>query len=202
MKDYKELSKRSFNQKAGTYLGTHDHKVTAHLKNAALVDIQPSAGEKLLDIGCGIGDLLSGFSKRANSSDLYGIDYADNMIHQAKKNLVGVDLSIGDAENLPYDNDSFDYVVTCAAFHHLPNPVRALTEMKRVLKKDGRVFIYDYTVPCGLRYIVNFFIRFSPEGDYKIYSGKELKRMLERTGFRDVSDKKLNSNGFCVNAHK
>lgn len=203
MRDYKEKSRKAFNDKADIYLSTNDHKVTAHLKNTALNDVDPNEGDKLLDVGCGIGDLLKNFTSKSNNIELYGIDYSEKMIEQAKINLGYIaNLCIGDAEALPYDCNMFDFIISCAAFHHFPNAEQALKEMKRVMKKDSKLLIYDFTVPNGLRQIMNFFIKFSNDGDYKLYSAKELSKLSSRLGFRDVSYKQLTSNGFCVIAYK
>lgn len=97
-----------------------------------------------MDIGCGIGDLLTNLRKKSNSVELYGIDYAENMINEAKKELVdNANLCVGDAENLPYDSNLFDFVISCAAFHHFPNPDKALFEMKRVMKMNSKLLVYE-----------------------------------------------------------
>jgi len=47
----------------------------------------------------------------------------------------------GDAENLPFDDNSFDYVISSHVIEHVPNPIKAFTEWNRVLKKDGIMFM-------------------------------------------------------------
>ena len=87
--------------------------------------------DKLLDIGCG-----TGLSSRVIYCDITGIDKSEKMIEIAKEepgNWI-----VGDAENLPFDNASFDKIISVTAIHNFKNPGKALDEMKRVIKKNKK----------------------------------------------------------------
>ena len=61
----------------------------------------------------------------------------------AKQILLNMDFVQGDAEKLPFSDNSFDIVISRLAFHHFPNPKRCFSEMARVLKTDGKMVVID-----------------------------------------------------------
>jgi len=142
---------------------------------------------KVLDLGCGTGVILEEISHTNNMADLYGLDLSENMIAQATQRMgTKAELSIGDAENLPYEDDSFDLICCVESFHHYPNPSKSLSEINRVLKKDGLFLLCDTWIKSPARQIMNFFIRFNSDGDIHIYSEKEIVKLLKSTGLNIV----------------
>jgi tRNA (uracil-5-)-methyltransferase TRM9 len=99
---------------------------------------------KLLNLGCGHG---ADFLPFAKSFELYGIDFSDEMIKLARKYAekfhFKIELAIADVCYLPYDNETFDYAIAVATYHHLKreHQLTALNELKRVLKPGGMAFI-------------------------------------------------------------
>lgn len=100
----------------------------------------PSSRRRVLDIGCGSGNLLNVLSKYF--IECYGIDNAKEMIELAKRKDTNFKLVCGNAERLPYEDEYFDYVVSHTTFHHLDQE-KATEEVKRVLKKDGKFVMVD-----------------------------------------------------------
>lgn len=98
--------------------------------------LHPVAGRRFLDVSCGQGPLLH-FAALARL-DAYGVDIALEAIRQAH-NTSGDDLRshVGDAELLPYPDDTFDYVMNIGSIEHYLHPWQAILEMSRVLKPDG-----------------------------------------------------------------
>ncbi|MEM3408446.1 MAG: class I SAM-dependent methyltransferase [Candidatus Micrarchaeia archaeon] len=102
---------------------------------------------KLLDIGCGSGRNLFHFAEKG--FDWYGIDFSKEMINKAienfkRKNIdVKGRLKVGDMTELPFQDESFDYIISIASFHHLPKEeqLKTIKEMKRVLKENGEMII-------------------------------------------------------------
>lgn len=100
--------------------------------------------EKLLDIGCGNALILSELNPFANS--VYGIDYADAMIEQAKQVLPKGHFQTGEAGKLPFEGETFDRLLCYSIFHYFPNQdyvLQAIAEMIRVTKPGGVIFIGD-----------------------------------------------------------
>jgi ubiquinone/menaquinone biosynthesis C-methylase UbiE len=105
---------------------------------------------KVLDLACGPGLVACEFAKVANH--VTGIDITPAMIEQAKQrqsneNLNNLDWKIGDVTSLPFNDHSFDIVITRYSFHHFINPKSVLNEMIRVCKKGGQILVADVVLP-------------------------------------------------------
>jgi ubiquinone/menaquinone biosynthesis C-methylase UbiE len=102
---------------------------------------------KLLDIACGNGHLLHEAEKRVAS---FGMDISRVGIARAGQVAAKSELQVGIAENLPYANCCFDYVVCLGSLEHFLDMQKALQEMHRVVKKNGRILLLvpnnDYLV--------------------------------------------------------
>ncbi len=100
---------------------------------------------KLLNIGCAHGPDFLPFR---DSFDRYGVDFSSRMLGLARKysrkfNFT-VNLSLADARYLPYPDDTFDWAISVATYHHLKSQEArqaAVNELKRVLKPGGEAFI-------------------------------------------------------------
>ena len=101
----------------------------------------------VLDLGCGTGKLLKRLGKLYPELTGIGLDFSPKMIAQAKtKNIYGDRLTfiLGNAEDQPFDDNTFDTVFNTISFLHYPNPVKVLAEVQRVLKPDGKFYLADY----------------------------------------------------------
>ncbi len=104
----------------------------------------------VLDIGCGTGELLQQLQQLNSRLELHGLDLSKEMLARAKEKLPSsIKLREGDVINIPFDDNTFDVVVSTEAFHHYPNQHKAMQEITRVAKHGGRIIIVD----------VNFFFR-------------------------------------------
>lgn len=112
------------------------------------LNIQP--GMKVLDVACGSGNLAVTAAKKG--ADVTGIDIADNLIEAAKNRAAAQGLDIkfeqGDAEAMPYDDDSFDLVMTMFGAMFAPRPDVTAGELVRVCKPGGRIAMANWT-PTG-----------------------------------------------------
>lgn len=109
-----------------------------------LADPQPA--DAALDVACGPGVLACALAKQVRRAA--GIDLTPAMLEQAlrtqrEQGLNNVEWTLGDVTAMPFADASFD-VVTCRfAFHHFPEPLRVLREMRRVCRAGGRVVVAD-----------------------------------------------------------
>lgn len=105
-------------------------------------------GPLVLEVSFGTGYLLTQYAARFRS---YGLDYNRMMAATAKKNLwragVFAHLQQGNIETLPYRSESFDSVINTMAFSGYPDGWRAMAEMRRVLKREGRLILIDVNYP-------------------------------------------------------
>ena len=108
---------------------------------------------KLLDIGCGPGTITTGFSSLLSSGTVTGIDLADDIINQNKSNFPTAEypnltFETGNVlEGLRYEDESFDVVYTHQTILHLPDPVKAMREARRVLKTGGMLAMRESDHP-------------------------------------------------------
>jgi ubiquinone/menaquinone biosynthesis C-methylase UbiE len=91
---------------------------------------------KILDVGCGDAEMLEYIQRVKTPTYAVGIDFREKLIRHNTINILR-----GDAENLPFKDQSFDCVTATAVIEHLPDTVNALTEFKRVLRIEGILII-------------------------------------------------------------
>ena len=109
-------------------------------------DFAGSAGKQVLEIGVGLGADHQRFAQAG--ARLSGIDLTERAVSHTRRRLAlfGLNsaLSVGDAEELPFGDASFDVVYSWGVIHHSPDTARAVTEIHRVLRAGGtaRVMIY------------------------------------------------------------
>jgi ubiquinone/menaquinone biosynthesis C-methylase UbiE len=100
---------------------------------------------KILDVGTGPG--IVAFLLAELGHDVTGVDFSQVMLRNALKNKqalgLPVDFKIGDAEKLPFDDNTFDAVVSRYVLWTVTDPMKAMLEWKRVLKPGGKVVIVD-----------------------------------------------------------
>ncbi len=107
-------------------------------------------GDRVLDVACGTGNLAV-IARRAGC-EVHGLDIATNLIAQARARARTEGLNIifteGDAEALPYDDDSFDVAVSMYGVMFTPQPGRIVDELRRVSKPGGLIALANWT-PTG-----------------------------------------------------
>ena len=100
---------------------------------------------RVLEVAVGTGLNLTRY---APGVTVTGIELSPEMLaiarSRAERHGLGVDLHEGDAHDLPFDDASFDTVVCCLALCSIPDPPRALAEMRRVLVPGGRLLLLDH----------------------------------------------------------
>jgi len=107
--------------------------------DAALRRVGLEPGQRVLDIGCGVGAFLRLVAERGGEP--HGIDASDALIAFAKDRLPNADLHVGEMEDLPWENDTFDLVTGFNSFFFANDMVAALREAGRVAKPGAPVVI-------------------------------------------------------------
>jgi len=97
------------------------------------------AGDRVLEVGCATGALTAYLADIGCS--VTGLDRSDDMIRRARNDHPHLDLLVGDATLLPYDNHAFDGVVAASVINVVPDPEVVLTEMQRVCTPGGTVSV-------------------------------------------------------------
>ncbi len=107
-------------------------------------------GAAVLDFGCGTATLIIMAKEQSPAINITGIDIDKTILNKAKEkiNQKGLNIKLTDynGEKLPFEDNSFDRIISCLVFHHLETPVKQkmLAELFRVTKKDGQMIIVDF----------------------------------------------------------
>jgi ubiquinone/menaquinone biosynthesis C-methylase UbiE len=139
--------------------------------------------ESILDVGCGNCDLVR-FLAENIAQEAVGIDISSGGVHEKAKSSIdgtyhSADCVKGDAHSMDLLSDEqFDAVVTVHALHELSNPETALSEMRRVLKPGGTLFIAD-------------FAKGETRWHERYYAPEQVKAMLREHGFRQIEVERM-----------
>ena len=108
-----------------------------------LVKALNKTNPRILEIGVGTGNLAGKFLN--SNYNMIGIDQSREMLAVAKEKYPGLKVRLGKFLKIPYDNNSFDIIISTYAFHHLNEEEKhiAIKEMMRVLNNDGAIIIGD-----------------------------------------------------------
>ncbi len=100
-----------------------------------------SSGMRALDIGCGTGNMIDKLKSRFNQ--VLGIDLSEDMLSEAKSKYSeeGLKFVRAKASSLPFEDNNFDFITAYSILHHLPDFSEPISEMFRVLKDGGVIYI-------------------------------------------------------------
>jgi SAM-dependent methyltransferase len=109
-------------------------------------------GERVLDVGCGTGVLTSALAATGHPAEIQGVDLSEPYIELARRNnrYPRITYSIGDACDLPFADASFDRVLSLLVLHFVPEPQRAIAQMRRVARPGAMVAAVTWDARGGL----------------------------------------------------
>ncbi len=146
-----------------------------------------SAEDRILDVGCGTGVLLSRLCGRVPPERLCGLDLCPEMLAVARSRLnKGVLVRTGCAEEIPFEDETFTVVVSTNAFHYFLDAERALREMLRVLRSGGRLVITDWCDDYAACKICVRVLRLWSCTPIRIYGRQDCADLLENAGVQAV----------------
>ena len=143
-----------------------------------LLDIEE--GDRILDVGCGTGFATEGLLER--TENVYGLDQSVHQMEKAWQKFGKRDrvrFYRGDAERLPFENDTFDIVWSSGSIEYWPNPVAALVECRRIAKPGGQVLI------VGPNYPSNTVFQKLADAFMLFYDADEADRMFAEAGYEE-----------------
>lgn len=111
------------------------HKFISNFGESLVSLLNPQAGERILDVGCGTGDLAHDISE--SGAIVTGIDAAESMIMTAKEKYPHIDFSVQDSENLSFEEE-FNAVFSNAAIHWMKDQLKVVQNCYDALQPGGR----------------------------------------------------------------
>ncbi|MCI0451790.1 MAG: bifunctional demethylmenaquinone methyltransferase/2-methoxy-6-polyprenyl-1,4-benzoquinol methylase UbiE [Candidatus Latescibacteria bacterium] len=129
--------------------------VDRHWRRQLVAFADVRAGERVLDVATGTGDVAIEFARDATAGEIVGVDLSSEMLRVARDKLAHSGLSRrialreGDALALPFDDASFDVVTVAFGLRNLPDYRRGVCEMARVLAPGGRAVVLEFLPPRG-----------------------------------------------------
>ena len=158
------------------------------------------AGSQVLEMAPGPGYLAVELAKFGRYQ-VSGLDISKSFVEIARANAqqagVAVDFQLGNAAEMPFAGDTFDFIVCCAAFKNFSEPVQAISEQYRVLKPGGRALIVDLRRNASADGItreiegmnLNWFNRLLTQATFKFmllknaYTPDEIRGLVAQTNF-------------------
>jgi len=154
---------------------------TDAVREIAIAKADPRRGQSAADLGAGTGFITEGLLQRGLR--VLAVDQSQAMLEvlrQKFSNAESLDCRLGEAENLPIEDGSLDFVFSNMYLHHVETPSKAIREMARVLSPGGRVVITDMDQhPFE-------FLRTEQHDRWLGFDRAEIRRWLSEAGFQDI----------------
>ena len=191
MKTPEQAAREIFGERAAMYTTSAAHTDPQVL--ARVVELAaPQAAESALDLATGTGH--TAFALAPHAARVVGTDLTPQMLAEAERlahdRAIGnVCFCLADVHGLPFGEGAFQIVTCRRAAHHFSDILRALREMKRVLRAGGRLVVDDRSVPEDdfVDEHMNELDRLHDESHVRQYRPSEWERMLKAGGFAVVS---------------
>ncbi|GAB6285521.1 MAG: class I SAM-dependent methyltransferase [Methanoregula sp.] len=163
-------------------------------------DTRYGNGETVLEAGCGVGAQTVTLAQHSPDAHITSIDLSPVSLAQAQERaraagIRNVTFRQADIHALPFPDNAFDHVFVCFVLEHMPDPVRALTCLHRVIKPGGSITViegdhgsaYFYPDSEAARKTIACLVEIQRQMGGNALVGRECYPVLVRAGFRDVS---------------
>ena len=142
-------------------------------------------GMKVLELGCGTGSMWKGHEQQIEScGKLVLSDFSEGMLNSARENVgeyANVEYRVIDICSIPYENDSFDIVIANMMLYHVPDKNKALSEVRRVLKDNGKFYSATYGEHGIIEYLTGLLAKYGVVDDInKTFTLQNGAAMLEK----------------------
>ncbi len=187
----------------GRFLAREMNRAHGPMTRWVLSHIPNQGVRRILDLGCGGGGALRRLASLVPDSEVHGIDYSVDSVRVASR--VNSDLIAegrafvrhGSVSDLPYAEDQFDLVIAIESHYFWPNLARDLAEVRRVLKRGGRLILGGGVYLGGRHDARNR--RLAAAGAMNCQTLGELAEILAAAGYSEVVAREDRRKGwFCV----
>jgi len=155
--------------------------------------IEKIEGEKILEVGIGTGKNLDYYP---SDLSITGIDFSKKMLEKAKQKISNKDnikIIEMDAENMEFDDNTFDTVITSCVFCSVPDPIKGLKEIRRVCKNNGKIIMLEH-MRSDKKVIGRFMdiINFIPVNIWGANINRRTINNLKKAGFKKENIEDMN----------
>lgn len=183
-------------------------------RNKVVKIVSQKQPKNILDIATGTGDLAINLAS-TNAKEIIGLDISNGMLEVGRKKIASkqleniISMVIGDSENLPFEDNTFDAITVAFGVRNFENLEKGLSEILRVLKPDGIFVILETSVPTNpiYKFGYNIYSKFILPTIGKLFSkdkiaynylsesasvfpyGEALNNILKKIGFINVKDR-------------
>ena len=189
----------TFNVAADAYdsfMGRFSVQLSAQVADLAGIE----RGQRVIDVGSGPGALTTELVRRLGPDAVAAADPSEPFVEAARERHPGVDVRLAPAEDLPFDNDSFDAALAQLVVHFMADPVAGLAEMARVTRPGGVVAACVWDLAGGRAPISPFWQAAreldpgtTDESNLAGARDSHLAELFTETGLRDVEQSELSS---------
>ena len=157
-----------------------------------------AADTRVLDVGCGTGQLTRALAEKLGGANVSAVDTSEPFIEACRRRVPDADVRVARAEALPFEDDSFDAVLSQLVVNFIPDVPKGMAEMRRVTRGGGTVAgcVWDYKGEMTmLRTFWDAATALDPDGAAPVVEGRimpyarpeDLEKLWRETGFEDVS---------------
>ena len=148
---------------------------------------------RILDVGCDGATLTAIVAKKSAAEDVIGIDISKESVVYSKRKHPEFQLAVGNAEELPFQDATFDMVFCSEVLEHVEHPEKLLAEIKRCLKADGHCIVEVPTESILFKATWALWTRLGPGRAWRHahavdFRGDLLDRLLKAEGFRVIRE--------------
>lgn len=180
--NHEDTVKQSFKKQAEKFATYHMSK--AEYTDYLIERIGAKGEEHALEVAA--GTCICGRAVAPFVKEITCLDLTEEMLAQGKKlaeesRIENIYFQTGNAEDLPYEAETFDLVITRLSFHHFTDPEKPFQEMQRVLKKGGKMVVWDMeATEESLREIDDKIEKMRDPSHTRILSREEFEKMFEK----------------------
>lgn len=212
-----EEKSKSIQDMFNTIAGRYDrlNKILSFRKDSswrklAIKEANIQDGDNILDLACGTGEMIIEICKQLKNVNITGGDFSISMLNLARQKIPESKLTAADAQNLPFKSESFNKITMAFGFRNVADKQKALKELFRVLKNNGKVVILEFTEPNNkpISFIYHLYTekilpfiggvlsgnknayRYLPESVQKFPQDNVFKEMILEAGFSKIKFKK------------
>jgi SAM-dependent methyltransferase len=162
-------------------------------------DTRYPPGSMVLEAGCGVGAQTVILAKNSPHAHFLSVDISEESLRKAEalageRGIGNVRFEKADIYNLSYRDESFDHIFVCFVLEHLPQPLEALRNLKRLLRPEGTLTViegdhgsaYFYPESADADATIKALIRIQGSGGGNALVGRQIYPLLTAAGYRDV----------------